>query len=145
MILPSAASLDEFPGLVPWLVDGGWQAEFQGVVHVGPESGLICQSIEVTDGEEAAEYGCNLLIISKYAVNAEGLKRTTIPLKYTYDKATRRQRIRMSAVCDCAQVRELSPRFGGSGNSGKSCRWQSRSGVTTGKCCPSPDDGNEDA
>ncbi len=102
MILPSLATLEEFSNLVPWLLAGDWRESASD--RPGPESLPTCQSIRVTDDDEANFHDCDILIVGGFSPISSRLGESLVLLNFTYDKSTRSQKLRMRRSCWCPGV-----------------------------------------
>ena len=98
MILPNSSDLADFPGLVPWLVDGSWRVGFteEALEHATKVS---VPSVAINDNTEH----CDILIDSQVQVSGGLDLPVRLLLKYYYDQKTRKQGIRATTECPCDQ------------------------------------------
>jgi len=103
MNFPTAAQLSDYPGLVPWLVEGTWREDFERkTLILGPGISVAKISIK-EDGRDfdGMDADCELLIDAQVKDTAPRPFRTKLFLFSEYDRDTRAMAIDMVSDCSC--------------------------------------------
>ena len=106
MSFPTAAKLADYPGLVPWLVEGTWRADFEPNAMARDRSLAVAAISLKEDGPDfvGIDDDCELLVVAQVKGSTPRPYRTKLYLFSVYDSRARTVAIEMESECSCFNV-----------------------------------------
>ena len=105
MSFPTAAELADFPGLIPWLAESAWKADFAPIALARDYESRVASIVLKEDGPDIDDYDdkCKLLIDAQVKASAPRPYRTRLYFFPNYNSQTRTMGVRMETECSCFQ------------------------------------------